>query len=165
MEILPVVVFNVRENNEWVNKSTSDFFAGKKVVMFSLPGAFTPTCSNYQLPGFDQHYDQFKELGIDDIICVSVNDSFVMNAWAEYLGVKKVKMLPDGNADFTRQLGMLVKKEDKGFGNRSWRYAAIVNDGVIENVFVEEGRGDNTKIDPYEHTKPETLYKFISENK
>ena len=162
-EKLPDVVFKCRENGEWVDKSTIDLFLGKKVILFSLPGAFTPTCTNYQLPGFDQHYDRFKEAGIDEIYCVSVNDTFVMNAWAEHLGIKNVKMIPDGNGDFTRRLGMLVKKEDVGFGMRSWRYAAIVKDGIIENVFVEDGRKDNNKTDPYEHTKPETLYTFITD--
>ena len=164
-EKLPDVVFKCRENGEWVDKSTIDLFLGKKAILFSLPGAFTPTCTNYQLPGYDQHYDRFKEAGIDEIYCVSVNDTFVMNAWAEHLGIKKVKMIPDGNGEFTRRLGMLVKKEDIGFGMRSWRYAAIVKDGIIENVFVEEGRKDNNATDPYEHTKPETLYTFITENK
>ena len=164
-EKLPNVVFKCRELGEWVDKSTVDLFLGKKVILFSLPGAFTPTCTNYQLPGFDQHYNRFKEAGIDEIYCVSVNDTFVMNAWAEHLGIKNVKMIPDGNGDFTRRLGMLVKKEDVGFGMRSWRYAAIVKDGVIENVFVEEGRKDNNTTDPYEHTKPETLKSFITENK
>ena len=164
-EKLPDVVFKCRELGEWVDKSTIDLFLGKKAILFSLPGAFTPTCTNYQLPGFDQHYDRFKEAGIDEIYCVSVNDTFVMNAWAEHLGIKNVKMIPDGNGDFTRRLGMLVKKEDVGFGMRSWRYAAIVKDGIIENVFVEDGRKDNNETDPYEHTKPETLYTFITENK
>ena len=164
-EKLPDVVFKTREDGKWVDKSTIDLFLGKKVILFSLPGAFTPTCTNYQLPGYDQHYDRFKEAGIDEIYCVSVNDTFVMNAWAEHLGIKKVKMIPDGNGDFTRRLGMLVKKENVGFGMRSWRYAAIVKDGIIENVFVEDGRKDNNETDPYEHTKPETLYTFITENK
>jgi len=123
---------------EYVGQTSTELFSGKKVILFSLPGAFTPTCSTYQLPGFEENYQKFKYAGIDEIYVVSVNDSFVMNAWAEHLGIKNVKVIPDGSGEFTRQMGMLVKKDDKGFGYRSWRYAMIVNDGIIEKIFEAE---------------------------
>ncbi len=146
---------------EFVFKTSKDLFAGKKVIIFSLPGAFTPTCSTYQLPGFDEQFAEFKALGIDEIYCISVNDAFVMNEWARSLGVKNVKVIPDGNGDFTRLMGMLVNKTAIGFGPRSHRYAAIVNNGVIENLFEEPGREDNFGSDPYGVSSPENLIEFL----
>ena len=141
---------------EWKDVSTSDLFNDKKVVIFSLPGAFTPTCSGQQLPTFDEMYSQFKDKGIDDVYCISVNDAFVMNAWARDLGIKNVKMIPDGDGTFTRSMGMLVNKPKQGFGMRSWRYAAIVNDGTIENMFIEPGQNDfSDDDDPYTVSSPE----------
>ena len=141
---------------EWKDVSTKELFGGKKVVIFSLPGAFTPTCSGQQLPTFDEMYSQFKDKGIDDVYCVSVNDAFVMNAWARDLGIKNVKMIPDGDGTFTRSMGMLVNKPKQGFGMRSWRYAAIVNDGTIENMFIEPGQNDfSVDDDRYEVSAPE----------
>ena len=127
--------FVFRENGEFVTKPSLDLFTGKRVVIFSLPGAFTPTCSAYQLPGFEERFEEFVQLGIDDIYCISVNDGFVMNAWGKDQGIEKVKLIPDGNAHFTRSMGYLVRKSNLGFGERSWRYAAVVNDGVIEKIF------------------------------
>jgi len=136
--------------------STKELFNDKKVVIFSLPGAFTPTCSGQQLPTYDEMYSQFKDKGIDDVYCVSVNDAFVMNAWARDLGIKNVKMIPDGDGTFTRSMGMLVNKPKQGFGMRSWRYAAIVNDGTIENMFIEPGQNDfSDDDDPYTVSSPE----------
>ena len=141
---------------EWKDVSTKELFNDKKVVIFSLPGAFTPTCSGQQLPTFDEMYSQFKDKGIDDVYCVSVNDAFVMNAWARDLGIKNVKMIPDGDGTFTRSMGMLVNKPKQGFGMRSWRYAAIVNDGTIENMFIEPGQNDfSDDDDPYTVSSPE----------
>jgi peroxiredoxin len=141
---------------EWKDVSTKELFGGKKVVIFSLPGAFTPTCSGQQLPTFDEMYSQFKDKGIDDVYCISVNDAFVMNAWARDLGIKNVKMIPDGDGTFTRSMGMLVNKPKQGFGMRSWRYAAIVNDGTIENMFIEPGQNDfSDDDDPYTVSSPE----------
>ena len=141
---------------EWKDVSTKELFGGKKVVIFSLPGAFTPTCSGQQLPTFDEMYSQFKDKGIDDVYCVSVNDAFVMNAWARDLGIKNVKMIPDGDGTFTRSMGMLVNKPKQGFGMRSWRYAAIVNNGTIENMFIEPGQNDfSDDDDPYTVSSPE----------
>ena len=146
---------------EFVFKTSKDLFAKKRVIIFSLPGAFTPTCSTYQLPGFDENFDRFQELGIDDIYVVSVNDGFVMNSWAEHLGIKNVKVVPDGAGTFTRQMGMLVDKTNIGFGYRSWRYAAVVNNGVVEAWFEEPGRIDNADSDPYGETSPENVMKYL----
>ena len=158
---IPQVEFVFRENGEFVNKTSADLFNGKRVVIFSLPGAFTPTCSAYQLPGFEEKYDDFIGSGIDDIYCISVNDGFVMNAWAQDQNIEKVKLIPDGNAYFTRSMGMLVTKSNLGFGDRSWRYAAVVNDGIIEKLFVEAGKRDNADSDPYEVTNPETILSYL----
>jgi len=141
---------------EWKDVSTKELFGDKKVVIFSLPGAFTPTCSGQQLPTYDEMYSQFKDKGIDDVYCVSVNDAFVMNAWARDLGIKNVKMIPDGDGTFTRSMGMLVNKPKQGFGMRSWRYAAIVNDGTIDEMFIEPGQNDfSDDDDPYTVSSPE----------
>ena len=158
---VPQVEFVFRENGEFVTRTTADLFDGKRVVIFSLPGAFTPTCSAYQLPGFEEKYDEFTSLGIDAIYCLSVNDGFVMNAWAKDQGIEKVTLVPDGNAYFTRSMGYLVNKSNLGFGQRSWRYAAVVNDGVIEKIFVEEGLRDNADSDPYEASTPENVLNYI----
>jgi len=163
---LPEVTFHTRVRDEsvggpnpfrWEDKTTSDYFGGKRVILFSLPGAFTPTCSTYQLPGFEKMADDFKAKGIDEIYCMSVNDSFVMNQWAKAQGIENVKVIPDGSGEFTRKIGMLVAKDNLGFGMRSWRYAAIVNDGVVEAWFEEPGRADNYGDDPYGESSPENL--------
>lgn len=145
----------------WQNVYTKDVFAGKRVVVFSLPGAFTPTCSTMQLPGFEENAQKFKDAGIDDIYCISVNDSFVMNRWAQTVidgGLQNVKVIPDGNNHFTKAMGMSVDKEHLGFGDRSWRYAMVVDDGVITHWFEEEGLNNTGRDnDPYEFTSPEYL--------
>lgn len=170
---VPEIVFKTRVRDEavggsnpfrWQDVTSADYFAGKRVVLFSLPGAFTPTCSTYQLPGYENGADDFKALGIDEIYCMSVNDSFVMNKWADLQGIRNVKVIPDGSGEFTRKIGMLVEKDNLGFGYRSWRYAAIVNDGVIEAWFEEPGRDDNHPEDPYGESSPETVLKYLSEN-
>jgi peroxiredoxin len=158
---IPQVEFVFRENGEFVNRTSKELFDGKRVVIFSLPGAFTPTCSAYQLPGFEEKYDDFIGSGIDAIYCISVNDGFVMNAWAKDQGIEKVKLVPDGNAYFTRSMGMLVTKSNLGFGERSWRYAAVVDNGIIEKLFVEAGKRDNADTDPYEVTNPETILSYL----
>lgn len=154
---LPDVTFKCRVAGEWVNKTTEQFFKGKRVVLFALPGAFTPTCSSKQLPKYEEMYKMFIEKGVTDVYCLSVNDGFVMNAWADSLDIQNVKMIPDGSGEFTRHMGMLVKKDDKGFGYRSWRYAMIINDGVVERVYEEAGKGDNTSTDPFEVSKAENV--------
>jgi peroxiredoxin len=158
---VPQVEFAFRENGEFVTRRSSQLFDGKRVVIFSLPGAFTPTCSAYQLPGFEEKYDNFTALGIDEIYCISVNDGFVMNAWAQDQNIKNVKLIPDGNAYFTRSMGMLVNKSNLGFGDRSWRYAAVVDNGIIEKLFVEAGKRDNADTDPYEETTPENVFEYV----
>ena len=158
---VPQVEFVFRENGEFVTKPSLDLFTGKRVVIFSLPGAFTPTCSAYQLPGFEEKYDEFTSLGIDAIYCLSVNDGFVMNAWAKDQGIEKVTLVPDGNAYFTRSMGYLVNKSNLGFGERSWRYAAVVDNGIIEKTFVEEGLRDNADTDPYEASTPEAVLEYV----
>ena len=170
---IPNVNFQVRVRDDsikgdnpfkWETKSTDDYFKNKKVILFSLPGAFTPTCSTFQLPDFDKLYDEFKQYGIDEIYCISVNDSFVMNAWAKHHKIEKVKVIPDGNGEFTRKMGMLVEKSNLGFGARSWRYATIVDNGNIESYFIEPGFEDNCADDPYEMSSPQNLLKHLKEN-
>lgn len=171
---LPDVTFHTRVRDEsiegpnpfrWEDKTTADYFSGKRVILFSLPGAFTPTCSTYQLPGFENGYEDFRGLGIDEIYCMSVNDSFVMNKWAEGQDLKNVKVIPDGSGEFTRKMGMLVDKDNLGFGMRSWRYAAIVKDGVVEAWFEEPGLMDNCPEDPYGESSPETLKSYLLDAK
>lgn len=170
---LPSVTFKTRVRDEsiggpnpyrWQDMTTEDYFAGKRVVLFSLPGAFTPTCSTYQLPGFENGFADFASQGIDDIYCLSVNDSFVMNQWAKAQDLSNVKVIPDGSGEFTRRMGMLVRKDNLGFGLRSWRYAAIVNNGVVEAWFEEPGLEDNHGEDPYGVSSPETVLSWLVEN-
>jgi len=158
---VPQVSFVFRENGEFVTRTSAELFDGKRVVIFSLPGAFTPTCSAYQLPGFEENYDEFTSLGIDAIYCLSVNDGFVMNAWAQDQNIEKVKLIPDGNAYFTRSMGYLVNKSNLGFGQRSWRYAAVVDNGIIEKLFLEDGFRDNADTDPYEVSTPENVLEYV----
>ena len=158
---VPQVNFVFREDGDFITRTSADLFDGKRVVIFSLPGAFTPTCSAYQLPGFEEKYDEFTSLGIDAIYCLAVNDGFVMNAWGKDQGIEKVTLVPDGNAYFTRAMGYLVNKSNLGFGERSWRYAAVVNDGIIEKIFVEEGFRDNADTDPYEASTPEVVLEYV----
>lgn len=173
-EIVPAVVFKTRVRDDsiegpnpfrWEDKTTYDYFAGKRVVLFSLPGAFTPTCSTFQLPGFEHEFPEFQKLGIDDIYCISVNDSFVMNCWAKEQKIKKVKMIPDGSAKFTGKMKMLVEKDNLGFGHRSWRYACVVNNGQIEKWFIEgDVIEDNIDSDPYDVTSPENILDWLRNN-
>ncbi len=158
---IPQVEFVFRESGEFVTRTSAELFDGKRVVLFSLPGAFTPTCSAYQLPGFEEKYDDFIGLGIDDIYCISVNDGFVMNAWAQDQNIGKVKLIPDGNAYFTRSMGMLVSKSNLGFGDRSWRYAMVVDNGIISKLFLEEGMRDNADTDPYQASTPEVVLDYL----
>lgn len=169
---LPDVTFHTRVRDDaieganpfrWQDRTSSDFFAGKRVVLFSLPGAFTPTCSTYQLPGFENGFESFRAHGIDEIYCMSVNDSFVMNKWAEAQGISNVKVIPDGSGEFTRRVGMLVRKDNLGFGLRSWRYAAVIDNGVVEAWFEEPGICDNHNDDPYGVSSPETLLRYLAE--
>ncbi len=155
---VPNVTFKTRVNNEWVEKTSDDIFAGRNVVVFSLPGAFTPTCSSSHVPRFNELAETFRANGIDDIVCVSVNDAFVMNEWAKDQGADNVTFIPDGNGEFTEAMGMLVDKNDLGFGKRSWRYSMLVRDGVIEKMFIEP----NVPGDPYEVSDADTMLDYIN---
>ena len=143
--------------SRWVDIDTLELAEDRKIVVFGLPGAFTPTCSSQQLPGFEKLYHEFRKAGIDDIFCVSVNDTFVMNEWALDQGLVNVKLLPDGSGEFTVKIGMDVRKDNLGFGMRSWRYAAVYDNGLLVWSGVEEGYGDNFEGDPYDVSKPENV--------
>jgi peroxiredoxin len=167
---VPQVVFKTRVRDEsvegpnpfrWQDLSTDDIFKGKNIVVFALPGAFTPTCSSTHAPGYEAVYDEMKALGVDEVICLSVNDAFVMYQWKKNLGLEKVFMLPDGNGDFTREMGMLVKKNNLGFGDRSWRYSMHVVDGVIKKMFIEEGKSDNFGEDPFLVSDGTTMLTYL----
>ena len=146
----------------WKDVPTSDLFKDKKVVLFSLPGAFTPTCSGQELQSYDDMYQQFKDKGIDAVYCISVNDAFVMNAWARDLQIKNVVMIPDGCGTFTRSMGMLVNKPKQGFGMRSWRYSAIINNGSVLKFFEEPGfNNESNDDDPYTVSSPEHVIKQL----
>jgi thioredoxin-dependent peroxiredoxin len=149
----------------WQDVQTADLFAGKRIVVFSLPGAFTPTCSNEQCPAFEQSYDALRSLGADEVYCLSVNDAFVMFQWGKHLGLSKVKLLPDGSADFTRRMGMLIRKDHLGFGERSWRYAMVVDDGKITAWFEEPGiNDDGLDDDPYGESAPDKVIAWLEAN-
>ena len=149
--------------SKFVDIVNDTLFTDKKVVIFGLPGAFTPTCSEQQLPGFEKLYLEFREWGIDDIYCFTVNDTFVCTKWAEDLGLINVKVIPDGSAEFTIKMGMDVRKDNIGFGIRSWRYAAVYDNGVLEKAFVEEGFSDNLDGDPYEASTPENVLAYVKQ--
>lgn len=167
---VPNVIFKTRVRNdalggpnpfEWKDLSSDEIFKGKRVVLFALPGAFTPTCSSTHLPRYEALHDDFTKLGVDQVICLSVNDAFTMFQWGKQLGAKNVFLLPDGNAEFTRKMGMLVDKSNLGFGMRSWRYSMVVDDGVIEQMFVEPDFGDNCPTDPFEVSDADTMLKYL----
>ncbi len=171
---VPDVVFKTRVRDEsiggenpfrWQDVTTKDVFAGKKVIVFSLPGAFTPTCSSTHLPRYEALYDELKALGIDEIYCMSVNDAFVMYQWGLKLGAKNVKLLPDGNGEFNRKMGMLVEKSNLGFGMRSWRYSMLVNNGKVEKLFAEPGYSDNCETDPFEVSDADTMLAYLKGSK
>ncbi len=155
---VPQVTFRTRQNNQWVNVTTDDIFAGKTVVVFSLPGAFTPTCSSTHLPGYNELAKVFKQNGVNEIVCISVNDAFVMNEWAKTQEAENITLIPDGNGEFTEGMGMLVDKADLGFGKRSWRYSMLVKDGVIEKMFIEP----DVPGDPFEVSDAQTMLNYIN---
>jgi peroxiredoxin len=167
---VPNVTFKTRVRDEsvggpnpyrWQDQTSDDIFKGKKVVLFALPGAFTPTCSSTHLPRYEELYDDFRALGVDEVICLSVNDAFVMFQWGKHQGVEKVKLLPDGSGTFTRKMGMLVSKDNLGFGMRSWRYSAFVDDGEIQKMFVEPGFDDECPTDPFEVSDADTMLNYL----
>ena len=167
---VPDVVFKTRVRDEsvegenpyrWQDLSTADLFGGKKVVVFSLPGAFTPTCSSNHLPRYEELYEEFRAEGVDEIVCVSVNDAFVMFQWGKHIGNEKIFLLPDGSGEFTRKMGMLVDKSNLGFGMRSWRYSMLVNDGTIEQMFIEDDYSDNCPTDPFAVSDADTMLAYL----
>jgi glutaredoxin-like protein len=157
---VPQVTFRTRVGNDWKNVTTDEIFKGQTVVVFSLPGAFTPTCSSTHLPRYNELAPAFRANGVDRIVCVSVNDAFVMNEWAADQEADNVFLLPDGNGEFTHGMGMLVDKSDLGFGKRSWRYSMLVKDGVVEKMFVEPQKPG----DPFEVSDAETMLAYINPN-
>lgn len=157
---VPQVTFRTRQNNQWVDVSSDELFAGKTVVLFALPGAFTPTCSSTHLPRYNELAPVLKANGVDTIACLSVNDGFVMEAWGGDLNVENIMLLPDGNGDFSEGMGLLVNKRDLGFGKRSWRYSMLIRDGVIEKQFIEPEKDG----DPFEVSDADTMLDYINPN-
>lgn len=171
---VPNCVFKTRVRNdalggpnpfEWKDVTTDEVFKGRRVVVFALPGAFTPTCSSSHLPRYEELYDEFRNLGVDEVYCLSVNDAFVMFQWGKAQGADKVKLLPDGNGEFTRKMGMLVDKSNLGFGMRSWRYSMFVEDGEVRKVFSEPGYEDNCPQDPFQVSDADTMLNWLKENR
>ena len=169
-KMVPDVTFKTRVRDEsiagdnpfrWQDVKSSDIFDNRKIIVFALPGAFTPTCSSTHLPGYERKYEEILSHGIDDIYCLSVNDAFSMYQWSKNLDIEKVKMLPDGNGDFTRLMGMLVKKENLGFGYRSWRYSMYVENGEIKKLFSEPGQADNCADDPFVCSDVDTMLAYL----
>lgn len=167
---VPNVVFKTRVRNEdlggpnpfeWKDLSSDEIFKNKNVVLFSLPGAFTPTCSTSHLPRYEELYEEFQAQGVDAVVCLSVNDAFVMYQWGKSQNADKVFLLPDGNAEFTRKMGMLVDKSNLGFGQRSWRYSMYVENGEIKQRFIEPGYEDNCPIDPFEVSDADTMLNYL----
>lgn len=169
-QTVPDATFHTRVRNdalggpnpfEWKPLTSQDIFGGKRVVLFALPGAYTPACSDSHLPGYENNHDAFRALGIDQVICLSVNDAFVMYQWAQSHKIAKVFMLPDGNAEFTRKMGMLVDRSGQGMGMRSWRYSMFVNDGRIEKLFAEPGFQDNPSGVPVKVSDADTMLAYL----
>lgn len=169
MSTIPNVTFKTRVETdelpgfEWKDVTSSEIAEGKRIAIFALPGAFTPTCSSTHLPGYEEAYKDLQDLGIDEVYCLSVNDSFTMNAWFKSMGIEKVKALPDGSAEFTRKMGMLVTKDNLGFGMRSWRYSAIIDNGEIVKTFVEPGLMDDCPSDPFLVSDAQTMIGYLKE--
>ncbi len=172
IDTVPQATFYTRVRNEalggpnpfeWKLLSSDDIFRGRNIVLFSLPGAFTPTCSTSHLPRYEELYDEFRALGVDEVICLSVNDAFTMYQWGKSQNAKNVFLLPDGNGEFTRKMGMLVDKSNLGFGMRSWRYSMHVVDGRIEKIFVEPGFMDNCPEDPFEVSDADTMLAYLKD--
>ncbi|PSU33811.1 glutathione peroxidase [Photobacterium lutimaris] len=157
-QAVPQVTFHTRQGDQWVDVKTEQLFANKTVIVFSLPGAFTPTCSSSHLPRYNELASVFAEHGVDDILCVSVNDTFVMNAWKDNQEAENITFIPDGNGEFSKGMGMLVAKNDLGFGDRSWRYSMLVKDGVVVKMFIE----NDEPGDPFNVSDADTMLKYIA---
>ena len=167
---VPDAIFHIRVRNdalagdnpyEWQALSSADIFAGQRVVLFALPGAFTPACSESHLPGYERLHDDLTAAGVNRVACLSVNDAFVMNQWAKAQGISKVLMLPDGNAEFTRKMGMLVERTGQGMGLRSWRYSMLVEDRTIVKLFAEPDFTDNPPGVPVQVSDAETMLEYL----
>ena len=146
---------------KWSSINTKELYDNRRIVIFAIPGAFTPICSNTHLPGYEKKYHQVKKLGIDEVYCLSVNDPYVMFQWCKNLKIKNVKPIPDGNGEFTKKMGALVNKKNMGFGKRSWRYSMVVNNGIIEKIFAEKGKKNNCPADPFEVSDVDTMLKYL----
>ena len=155
---VPHALFRARRDGDWFDIDSRALFSGRRVIVFALPGAFTPTCSSSHLPRYDELSPVFHSHGIDEVVCLSVNDGFVMEAWARTQNLRHVTMLPDGNGDFTEGMGMLVDKSEVGFGKRSWRYSMLVEDGIVTEMFVEPDRPG----DPFEVSDADTMLRRIA---
>lgn len=155
---VPQVTFRTRNNHEWIDIDSKEIFDGKTVVVFALPGAFTPTCSSTHVPRYNQLTPALKANGVDEVVCISVNDTFVMNEWQKEQSAHNITFIPDGNGEFSRGMGMLVTKNDLGFGDRSWRYSMLVKDGVIEKMFIEP----DVPGDPFEVSDADTMLAYIA---
>ena len=149
---------------KWKTLDTDRIFKNKKIVVFSLPGAFTPTCSSKHLPDFEKRYSELKKRNIDDVFCISVNDAFVMHNWKKNQKIKNIKLLPDGNGDFTKKMGALVKKNNLGFGDRSWRYSMLVDNGNIIKIFSEPNMSNNHKTDPFSVSSVHNMINYIDKS-
>ena len=157
---IPSINFKIQKNHQWINLSTEEIFNNKTVVVFALPGAYTPTCSSSHLPRYNELAPVLKANGVDEVVCVSVNDTFVMNAWSKDQEAENILMIPDGSGEFTDAMGMLVNKNDIGFGSRSWRYSMLVKDGTIEKMFIEP----EVEGDPFEVSDADTMLKYINKD-
>lgn len=155
---VPQVTFHTRHNHEWIDVTSDEIFKGRTIVVFALPGAFTPTCSSTHVPRYNQLAPLLRQHGVDEVVCISVNDPFVMNEWRSEQKADNVRFLPDGNGDFTRGMGMLVAKNELGFGDRSWRYSMLVKDGVIEKMFIEP----DAPGDPFEVSDADTMLAYVA---
>ncbi|MDD0852341.1 glutathione peroxidase [Halobacteriovorax sp. GB3] len=155
---VPEVHFIIRESGEFKTLTSTDLFKGKKVVLFALPGAYTPTCSSTHLPRYNELASAFKKEGVDHIICLSVNDPFVMESWGKDQEAENIMMLSDGNGQFSEKMGMLVDKSDIGFGKRSWRYSMLVENGVITKMFIEPDKPG----DPFEVSDADTMLNHLN---
>ena len=151
-----------KNSYKWKTISTNNLFKNKKSVVFSLPGAYTPTCSNSHLPDYEKKYNELKKKGVNDVYCVSVNDPFVMHNWKNKHNIKNVKMIPDGNGSFTKKMGALVKKNNLGFGDRSWRYSMFIDNGKIKKIFSESNMSNNHKSDPFKVSDVDTMINYLS---
>lgn len=171
---VPSVIFKTRVRDEslggenpyrWQDVLSDELFKDKNVVVFALPGAFTPTCSSTHLPGYEAAYQDIKKLGVQEVYCLSVNDAYVMNQWGKHQKAENVKLIPDGSGEFTKKMGMLVKKDDLGFGQRSWRYSFCAEDGIIKKAFIEPGFSDNCPDDPFEVSDAKTMIEYLKSSR